>query len=67
MRRCGKHCHQSEGKALAQLRSLVKRGMCEEDEMRAYRCHICNAWHVGHRTQQDIEKRRKYFERRKKR
>lgn len=42
---CGKHCHQSEGAAQAQLRSLGR--FARKEPMHTYFCAGCKAWHVG--------------------
>lgn len=49
-RRCWpKEQHESQGKAEAHLRGLVRRGL-EKDAARinSYKCRHCGAWHVGH-------------------
>ena len=48
-RRCHKEPHKSMGKAEAQLRSLLQRGLANPGEMESYYCSGCQAWHVGHR------------------
>lgn len=48
-RQCGrKHRHPSEGKALAQIRSLAQRG-ADVARLQPYACRHCGGWHVGHR------------------
>lgn len=43
-----KHRHPSQGKAEAHLRSLIRLGKAEEDELQTYLCPHCSFWHVGH-------------------
>ncbi len=47
-RRTGKHCH-SEGKAQAQLRSILK--IRPDYEGRVYCCIFCRHYHVGREKQ----------------
>ena len=47
---CRKEPHETEGKALAAVRSLARRKMDRPElgRLRPYRCPRCGAWHTGH-------------------
>jgi hypothetical protein len=53
-----KQQHNSEGKALAALRSLAK--ITSEEELkllRVYQCIFCHKWHVGHGSEYFYKKK----------
>lgn len=46
----GKTYHADKEAAMAQLRSLRRRGS-HRDDLEAFKCPHCGGWHLGHRFQ----------------
>ena len=43
----GKKRHESQGKADAHIRWMIKREKPDTDRLRSYYCVRCHGWHVG--------------------